>query len=216
MSQMNALFEEWKLLVAEESDHFVEDGIISESDWDAAGTKVLFILKETNDYEGNLSNLINTAVTIKPKSKLWARPTFHNVGRWAYGLLHNSDTAPPYNDSHKKRKESLLSCSFINLKKTSGGRTATKSVSEFANKYSVFLRRQIELIGPDVIVFGGTYKIAKDNVLPELEKVSHRVHKYNNIVCINANHPACTKKRKDMYDQVLVNYNNYLSSLKSA
>lgn len=214
MLEMKTLFEEWKQLVAVESDHFVEDGIISEVDWGLVGKKVLFILKETNNYKGNIAALINSAVTKHPKSKLWDRPTFHNVGRWAHGLINSSNGVPSYSESHIKRKESLLFCAFINLKKTSGARAATKAVPEFAHKYSAFIRQQINLIDPEIIVFGGTYEIVKEYVIPEMERISNRVHKYNKIICINANHPACTKSRKYMYEQVIVNYNNYLLSGK--
>jgi len=106
----------------------------------------------------------------------------------------------------------LLSCAFINIKKTAGGRTAGKAVERSAEKYSDFLKKQIDILSPNIIVFGGTYKIMKDHVLPEMKKVSHRVHKFGDVVCINANHPACTKKRTFMYDQVLVNYSNYVLS----
>jgi hypothetical protein len=211
MLEMNSLFEEWKLLVSEESDHFVEDGIISEADWIVASKKVLFILKETNGYEKSISALIKNAVTKNPKSGLWDRPTFHNVGRWAHGLIQNSSAVTSYNDSHVKRKESLLSCAFMNLKKTSGGRTATKAVSDFADRYSELIRRQIDLISPEIIVFGGTYKIVKKYVIPEMERVSSRVHRYNKIICINANHPACIKNRKYLYEQVIGSYNSYLA-----
>jgi hypothetical protein len=200
---MEDLFNEWKALVLEESDHFVEDGIICQENWDSANRKILFILKETNDYKGSISRLINDAVTVRPKSKLWLRPTFHNIGRWAYGLLNQTDSVAPYKAANKERKNTLLSCAFINVKKTSGGRTAGKAVEESAIKYASFLRRQIEIISPDIIVFGGTYQIMKNHVLPEMGKVSYRVHKYKGMICINANHPACTKKRNYIYDQVV-------------
>jgi hypothetical protein len=56
---MDALFEEWKTQLSETSDHFVKDGIISAEDWAQAETKILFILKETNDYKGNIVQLIH-------------------------------------------------------------------------------------------------------------------------------------------------------------
>jgi len=208
---MDELFNEWKPLVLSDADHFVEDGIICQETWNSVNCKVLFILKETNDYKGNIAKLINESVTSRPKSKLWLRPTFHNIGRWAYGLLNFPESVNSYKAAHKERKKSLLSCSFINIKKTTGGRIAGKSVELSAIKYASFLRKQIEILSPDIIVFGGTYQTIKDHVLPELKKESHRVHKFNNAVCINANHPACTIKRTVMYDQVVSNYANYIT-----
>jgi len=215
MTEMEKLFNEWKGLVLSKSDHFVEDGIICPEKWDSVNTKVLLVLKETNDYKYNIAKLIKDSVFKNPKSKLWRSPTFHNIGRWVYGLINSSDSVSEYKDAHKNRKSSLLLCAFINVKKTSGGRRATKSVEENAREYSLFLRKQIDIISPDIIVFGGTYKIMKKYVLPELEKVHLRIHKYNEIICINANHPAYIRKRKYTYDQVVVNYGKYLSENKN-
>ena len=93
---MEELFNEWKDAVLKESDHFVEDGIVCEQSWEEADRKVLFILKETNAHQGNISKLINRAVNTNPKSKLWQRPTFHNIGRWSYGLTKFANQAPCY------------------------------------------------------------------------------------------------------------------------
>ncbi|WP_415886608.1 hypothetical protein ACMXYO_01150 [Neptuniibacter sp. QD37_6] len=215
MDKMDQLLAKWKEEVSAESDHFVEDGIICQEGWNAAERKILFILKETNGYNKSITKLINIAVTDRKDSALWKRPTFHNIGRWGFGLLNISTEAPPYKAANKERKNSLLSCAFINIKKTSGGRTAGKEVSSNAEKYASYLREQIEIISPDIIVFGGTYKIMKKHVLPEMEHEAHRIHKYKNTICINANHPACTKKRTTMYDQVIGSYANYIKDLSS-
>jgi len=208
MNEMDILFKEWKEQINE--DHFVEDGIICPEVWDKSERKILFILKETNDYKGNIAKLIAHAIKVKPKSSLWARPTFHNIGRWSYGLLNYKDEIPPYRIAHKNRKTSLLSCSFINIKKTTGGRTATKEVEEHAEKYAPYLRRQILLLNPDIVVLGGTYDIVKAHVFPELTKVSHRVHKFGNLIFINAYHPAYTLKRTRMYEQVVGNFDSFV------
>lgn len=209
MGDMEKLFAEWKTSIFEESDHFVEDGIICPEMWNQASKKILFILKETNDYTGSITKLISDACTTRPNSGLWDRPTFHNIGRLVYGLLNYPQSVSEYKTAHNNRKKSLLYCSFINLKKTTGGKSSTKAVSESAKKYSNFIRRQIEIISPEVIVFGGTYQIVKDNVIPELVNISPRIHQYGNIICINANHPACTKKRTLIYDQSILNYHKY-------
>lgn len=210
---MSILFEEWKALIFSTSDHFVEDGVISNEHWVLAGKRVLFILKETNDYQGNIANLIRAAATSRPQSKLWDRPTFHNLGRWAYGLLN---TEASYKEADAAKKQALLPCAFINIKKTSGGRVATTAVEANARMYATFLRRQIAIISPDIIIFGGTYKMIKDHVLPELKKVGPRVHKHGEkVICINANHPACTKRRTEMYDQVVGSYQRFVAGIKT-
>lgn len=213
MDEMSILFEEWKKEIELDEDHFVEDGIVCPEMWKKADRKILFILKETNDYRSSIVKLINDVVTKKkPKSKLWNGAMFHNLGRWTYGLLNYQNDMPLYKIAHQNRKKSLLSCSYVNIKKTTGGRTATKAVEHHAEKYAHFLRRQILLINPDIIVFGGTYEMIKKYTLPELTSVSPRVHKFGNIICINANHPAATITRTTMYEQVVGNFDVFVKN----
>ncbi len=205
---LDQLFVEWQGGIG--GDHFVRDGIICKDQWDKAEKKVLFILKETNDYKGDIAKLIRDKVS--KKSRMWRSPTFHNIGRWEYGLLNHDGEVPPFETAHGNRKQALLSCAFMNIKKTSGGRLASAGVKEHARKYRDFIQREISIISPDIIVFGGTYYILRKHAMPELERQSERVHLYKDIVCINANHPAYPRKRVDAYDQVVGNYHRYLKS----
>lgn len=144
--------------------------------------------------------MINFA--IHNKSRIWRGANFNNLGRWAYALQNLPETKTPFEIAHKNRKNALLNCAFINLKKHLAVEQQQKK-SKLKLKNTPFLKRQIEMIDPNIIVFGGTYKIAKQHVLPEMYKVSERIHKYKDIICINAFHPACTTNRKKIYDQVI-------------
>lgn len=189
---------------------YVVDGIISSESWYQSRVKVLFILKETNGYPGsNIAKLIRTAIVDDPKSKLWRRPTFHNIGRWAFGLQQAGEKSADFKEAHRNRKSALLASAFINLKKTTGGRRATVEVRQFAEIHRELLREQILLVTPNVVVMGGTYDIIKACVFPELKKVYHRVHLLHGVPFINAFHPACTKVRKALYEQVLDSCQNY-------
>lgn len=198
------------VLAAQPDAAYIVDGIISSESWYLSRVKVLFILKEANGYDGsNLAELIRKAIVEKPKSKLWCRPTFHNIGRWAFGLQQGGEKSADFKEAHRNRKSALLASAFINLKKTTGGRRATVEVRQFAETHRERLREQILAVTPDVVVMGGTYDIIKACVFPELEKVSHRVHLLHGVPFINAFHPACTKVRKALYEQVLDSYQNY-------
>lgn len=198
------------VLAAQPDAAYIVDGIISSESWYLSRVKVLFILKEANGYDGsNLAELIRKAIVEKPKSKLWCRPTFHNIGRWAFGLQQGGEKSADFKEAHRNRKSALLASAFINLKKTTGGRRATVEVRQFAETHRERLREQILSVTPDVVVMGGTYDIIKACVFPELEKVSHRVHLLHGVPFINAFHPACTKVRKALYEQVLDSYQNY-------
>jgi hypothetical protein len=209
------LFSRWRASSSDFQDHFVEDGIIDLETWGHAETQVLFILRETNGYRGSMAALIRKACTTHPSSKLWDRPTFHNVGRWAHGLLHATDAGvPSFETAHKNRKRSLLACAFINLKKTTGGARATEAVEHAAARDAIFVREQIELINPHVVVCGGTYKAIKQHLYPEIRRVAPRVHEAGGRLFINANHPSYLKKTAEMYDDVVGSYGRYQAALK--
>ncbi|MCV5231599.1 hypothetical protein OFC56_31060, partial [Escherichia coli] len=83
------------------------------------------------------------------------------------------------------------------------------SFDAHAREFAPFVRRQIELINPDIVVLCGTYNQVKRYVFPELKKVSERVHVNDGVVFINAFHPAARKKSAMLYHQVLDNYHAY-------
>lgn len=210
---MEILLAEWSARLVAEAGHFVGDGIVCDDSWRAAKRKVLFLLKEPNGYEGEkgpLNDLLRQAAQPKSTSKLWDRPTFHNVGRWAFGLINYSDHAPAYDEANRARRTAVLGCAYINIKKSSGGARATKHVEVHAAKYGEFLRRQVDLIGPDIVVCGGTYSILKEHVYPGLSRVSSRIHRLDNRIFINAFHPGCRTNRKTVYDQVLSSFQQFM------
>ncbi len=211
------LFSRWRASSTEFQDHFVEDGIIDPAAWLQAGTQVLFILRETNGYRSSMAALIQKACTTHPSSKLWDRPTFHNVGRWAHGLLHATETTlPSFDTAHKHRKTALLSCAFLNLKKTSGCARATKAVEHATARDAIFLREQIELINPQLVVCGGTYRAVKQYLYPAIQRLAPRVHEADGRLYINANHPSYLKKTAEMYDDVVGSYQRYQALKRAA
>jgi len=212
---MGGLFDEWRALVEADAGHFVGDGIVCEEGWRRATRKVLFLLKEPNGYDGKygaLNELLRKAAAPNSTSSMWDRPTFHNVGRWTYGLLNYSGEVPDYVEANKACKTAVLGCAYINIKKSTGGARATKEVEVHAEKYAEFLRRQVAIIQPDIVVCGGTYKMLKKYVYPSMVRVSHRVHQFEKLTFINAYHPGYVTKRAALYDQVLLSFHEYMVS----
>lgn len=210
---IDILLNEWRSQVVREAGHFVEDGVVCQESWSKAKLRVLFLLKEPNGYKGEhgpLNELLRKAATTNPGSAMWDRPTFHNIGRWAYGLANYSHDVPSYQEANKAYKTAVLECAYINIKKSSGGARATKEVAVHAAKYAAFLRRQVDLLAPDIVVCGGTYSLLKEHVYPRMAKVSPRIHKDGDRIFINAFHPGCRAKREAVYDQVLSSYHEFM------
>jgi hypothetical protein len=189
--------------------HFNRDGVISKESWDRSGTKVLFVLKETNEAKQNIVTAINRAIEVK-KSGWWRGKVLRRVGRWAYGLQNYDGVVPSLKDAKLNEKNAVKSIAYINIRKTSGkARTNQKTFDAHASEFAPFVRRQVDLIKPDIVVLCGTFNQFKRYVFPELKKVSERVHVNEGVVFINAFHPAARRKSSMLYHQVLDNYHAY-------
>ncbi len=204
---------DWKNRIESEGIHFNPDGIVNKTMWNKSSKKILFILKETNGAEQDLTEAIQRSSEQKTgwhKGKVLRR-----VGRWAYGLEHFNGDIPSFEEAKSYQFKAPVNTAYINLKKSSGGaRTNEKLFHSHVEKYADLIKQQIELINPDIIVMGGTYKYLKKYVFPDeqMVKVSERVHTVNNTrIAINAWHPAAIKKAQVMYVQVLGSYEKYYS-----
>lgn len=146
-SKLNNLFAEWKsrkLL-------FCEDGILSEDDYDNANMKVLFALKDVNNPHvnnvgENEKSIDNQNIdmrrvfreTSEREEKTWA-PVF----KWLSMLLCNISSPEKY-------------FAFINIKKDEGqGSIALSTLQQYAKRDSDLIKKQIEIISPDVVICCG-------------------------------------------------------------
>lgn len=126
-----------------------KDGIVDYETYVQANRKVLFVMKEVNQWDGgDLREMLRKG----PRYQMW-----HTVARWAAGILRGF---PPFDeiDKYEVLVESIRSIATINLKKTSGEASADMSViNAFALMDRQLLLDQIQMINPDIIVAGGTF-----------------------------------------------------------
>jgi len=163
--QENDLFNEWHIYSQSKVDdninskdfnqdnQFVQDGLVSENDWNNSPIKVIFILKEFNnsykekypELKADLRNYLKDG-KLAPKDK-----TYRNISRWAYGILNNvskwdNNVAKIGNDINK-RKENLRKIGVINVSKQPGvEKTKFKDLEYKFLKYNkLFLEKQLAL-----------------------------------------------------------------------
>ncbi len=123
------------------------DGIPYEKGYLAARRRVAFVLKETNDFSGDLWCLLKDG----PKFQMW-----HTLARWSAGILNGF---PPFEeiDRYDVMKESLLSVAVVNLKKATGGASADMSIiNAYAHQDRELLAEQFDDVRPHLIVACGT------------------------------------------------------------
>ncbi len=192
------LFAEWENIYnadLAEGKVFVRDGIVDEALWQKAEKKVLYILKERNEYKNKAAEALSDfrqALRTKP----WLR-----LGYWSYGL--NNTTAegiPPFSEAQKNAEYYCKMSAVINLKKLAGNASSDmKEIEKYAREDLKLINRQIDLISPDIIVCGGTFRICK--TLFELDEMAPRVYKsskYTDAVWIDCVHPSKPFTRNDL------------------
>lgn len=128
-----------------------KDGVFDDSNWADSNTRILFIMKEVNDWKGgDLKSLFSDG----PKHQMW-----HTIARWSAGILN---AFPPFDsiDNDKSLRESIKQIASINLKKTSGGSSSNMSqINAYAHQDKELLRKQISEINPTHIIAAGTFDI---------------------------------------------------------
>lgn len=151
---------------------FCDDGILIEDDWDNSRTKILFLLKETfKDFsviKGKHGPKGNSN-TFWRKMQMWTNIT---------DKIYSGNEAS-HKDAKASKENPNKEIAYVNIKKNvTKDKQAykTNSADDDIKKYAVsdakLLKKQIDLINPDVIICCGTYKYIK-HILPLNIENSH-------------------------------------------
>lgn len=126
-----------------------KDGIINEDDFKTINPRLLFVMKEVNDWPGgNLKELFING----PKYSMW-----HTIARWTTGIF---EEFPSFEDINKweRYSKNISKIASINLKKLSGGASSDMSlINAYAHQDRELLIEQISTIKPDLIIACGTF-----------------------------------------------------------
>ena len=204
---LDYLFHQWKQSYGKQAIDFSADGIIDEDAWNTTTLKTLFLMKETNDFRGDLRIFV--------QDNPW-----EVVGQWAYGLKNSSHAKYPlFNEAQDSTnyRDGCISSAIVNLKKLTGEGTANMAkVEEAALRDADFIREEIEIMDPDVVVCcgSGVFNIAR-KIIPGLSDSvavdpDGKCFQHGKTVWINHCHPSARYGRYMMYYTLMVIYQNYL------
>ena len=197
--QLDTLFSEWENGYPPYQGKFTRDGIIDEelySKKKARQNAVLFIAREPNDKEqwgGDFRTWWKTST--------WGIFS-HRLGQWAYGI---NNEFPPFNIATHKAYEGLQLIAFMNLKKIGGGGNADeKVIMKCAYDTAEYLKREISIIDPDIIIGGHLYGEAWKLLFGDLEwkDTGYNIHvaKWFDTKIIGFYHPSNRLKKKFTYE----------------
>lgn len=146
----------WK----EKSEHndkvFVKDGIVDDVVWKSQDKKILYILKEAY---GSAEDWDLTERVLK-KDSILSHPTWRSVVEWTYGIWKTSaeeiaSYAPK--EIHEIKDDLIRKIAVINLKKSDGKSCSDNlQIKQYAENDIELIKKQIELISPNIIVCGST------------------------------------------------------------
>lgn len=182
---MEALFSLWKIAQHKESDlgylgnnippnMFLPDGVIDDVQFSAAPKKILFIAKEANWHQPDTEPGFNNQVT----SAFWHREVaFGRTPKTQFSnrlsLLANAImNADKENYTVVDKDHTVLqSIAVINLNKRGGySYCVWNTLNTYVEKYQDFIRKQISLISPDLIVCCGydvKWLVQEYNLVPD-------------------------------------------------
>lgn len=129
-----------------DGDRFIADGIIHEPSYLDAPSKVLFLGKEPHDKQGGGWDFREEW----PKDPNWKHA--QQIKRWSFGILNGF---PAWEEVVSPPENTLMKVATMNVKKTGGGAASIYTdIEHHAIQYAELLRRQVEIIDPDVIIGG--------------------------------------------------------------
>ena len=143
-----ALFSAWK--ESQGYKYFISDGVFNEEELDKQDYRILFVLKEAN-WENATADLCELLLSEK-SSGYWK--TWNNIARWTKAILKGGDY--PRYVSKSDKTYWLKKVIAMNLKKVGGDEHAEdETIYSFAQNDRVYLKQQIELYNPDIIICCG-------------------------------------------------------------
>ncbi len=178
-----------------ESGKMCRDGIVDEGEFRVTKPRVLFVMKEVNEYRGGD---IRTLLREKP----WKA-----IVRWTAGILDGFQSFEDLerlmlNQEYLRKQVDRIA--LINLKKTTGTSVSDMSViNAYADSDRALLLEQIEQIEPNIVVAAGTMDalvwlldipVKPDNPLADPCKDTKR-----NIWIVASRHPSRDAKPKETY-----------------
>ena len=145
---LHLLFEEWEDKVEKEKHvQLLRDGCIDLQQYAQTQPKVVFLIDTPKDIHP-MEKIDERFMLAKEQP---ASSALHTCSEWAYGILYGF---PPYDmvssDARKKRY-ALHSVAFCYVYKILQD-TPDKDLLLFAEKYHMYLRRQLEYLAADIIV----------------------------------------------------------------
>ena len=170
--QIERLFEEWKAAQEQESDdswrltrggknitkkHFREDGIIDDETFKHEKRKVLFISNEANDDEYSAKTNINPS-NIDDYRRYYETGYDDWLGKMRERTSAIYKVVAGIAINEMSDSEAAIHYAVMDLNKRGGGADVkgAEHIEAYCRYYKDFIRKEIEIINPDIVIWLGT------------------------------------------------------------
>lgn len=130
--------------------YFMRDGLFCEEEWNKQSTKILYVLKEANWENGDVDLC---EYLLSEKSPTYWK-TWNNIARWTQAIRVGGEY--PQKVTKADKTKCLRTIAALNIKKVGGDAQADdEEIRQYGKNDAKYIRRQIELYQPDIIICCG-------------------------------------------------------------
>ena len=203
MKELEILLENWKKQHEKKGYRkFISDGIVNYDKWKNQSTpKVCYFLKEAYDTHENGFDLTKMLKEKEPwgmwkKVVIWTQAIYNSFSGDIFDY--------PSKDFKSVFKNVIQNIAVVNIKKSNGEKSSNDNdLQQFINLDKEKIKREIELINPDIIICGKTFKFLKQ-IIDDIEIYDNSlIAKWKNILIIDYYHPAGRYPNKVNYYSLL-------------
>ncbi len=194
MKELENLFDMWEKKHLEKGyKRFIRDGIVDEKWWlqEQKVPKICYFLKEARTEQKEGYNLIKDLYNYEPWN-LWQR-----VAVWTQAIQFVFAGERAYNEEKIKLKAetAIRQIAVVNVKKSDGlAESNEKDLLKYVQEDKLEIKKELQIINPDIIVCGYTFGMLKAVLGDELdvEKTSDTMYGFwKDKLIIDYYHPAC-------------------------
>lgn len=213
----NALRNEWFASYGGDAgDHdFIYDGATDPAQWLASPWRIMCLLKEAhgggrwNHAEGikEGGGMLKVGGTAK-------QATHYRMLEWLYAIettLNHKPVDIEYErmNDYTNARQTMMRSAWVNIKKADGeAQSNNNDLTQVVKRDAMFLRRQLDLLNPKIILCGNIYGIVQGELFPDGQPVVGTASGFssrqnNGRIIMNWFHPAARKNKDATYKEII-------------
>jgi hypothetical protein len=206
-----ALRDDWFASYGQPDIDFVYDGATDPEKWLSSPWRIMCLLKEAHgggqynhaEYILKDNGLLRVGGTAK-------QDTHNRMIEWIYSIEATLmgtpfDVEGDRSLDYPKARLTMLRSAWVNIKKANGVPYSDgRDLYEVAKRDAAYLRRQMALLDPKIVLCGYTFGIVRDTLFPDAERItgtefSYRTH--GGRIILDYYHPG--RKSRESYRQLI-------------